>query len=78
MIAGRKHPKLIVDNNEFTVNRRRGDRSMWKCSQYYRLKCKCRLVSYNNTVKISANHNHTPTYPNVTKASQQTVKIIRI
>ncbi|XP_076252162.1 uncharacterized protein LOC143191191 isoform X36 [Rhynchophorus ferrugineus] len=74
--AASKHPKIILNHNDYVINRKMEGRTMWKCSQYYKTRCLSRLVTFKKTVKITYLHNHSPTFPDITKASAQNVNII--
>ncbi|XP_076252138.1 uncharacterized protein LOC143191191 isoform X12 [Rhynchophorus ferrugineus] len=77
VVAGKKNPKIIVDDNEYTINRKLKERTMWICSQYQRVKCKSRIISYGKTVKVTSSHNHAPIFPNKSRAIPQVVTLIR-
>ncbi|KAF7282368.1 hypothetical protein GWI33_002746 [Rhynchophorus ferrugineus] len=63
--AGTKNPKIIMDNNDFTINTKQGTRTRWRCTQYFKTKCKATLVTYGRVVNVKSCHNHLPTNPNV-------------
>ncbi|XP_076252161.1 uncharacterized protein LOC143191191 isoform X35 [Rhynchophorus ferrugineus] len=76
VVAGLKHPKIILNNNYFVINRKLEGRTMWTCSQYQKSRCLSRLITFGKTVKITCLHNHKPTYPDMSKAVAQSVYII--
>lgn len=63
---------------EYTIERTWLDRTIWSCGFKKRLRCKARLITYGNTVKIMNNtHVHDPK-PNTIKDGlvSQVVNII--
>ncbi|CAG9764330.1 unnamed protein product [Ceutorhynchus assimilis] len=79
VVAGVKNPKLIVDDYEYLINRKdhASRKTMWLCSQYHKIKCKSRIITYGKTVKINSSHNHPPKVPDKTHAIPQSVTILR-
>ncbi|CAG9832636.1 unnamed protein product [Diabrotica balteata] len=75
--TGRKYPKIIIEQNRFTINSMNNSRTNWRCSQYPKSKCKASLVTYGKIVKVNHSHNHPPTNPSVAELVPQTVTIIR-
>ncbi|XP_056644004.1 modifier of mdg4-like isoform X33 [Diorhabda carinulata] len=75
--AGTKNPKIILDENEFTINTKQGARTRWRCTQYFKSKCRASLVSYGKMVKVNQFHNHTPTKPSKQNLLPQIVTILR-
>lgn len=52
---------LIFENNIFHVNRRNENKIFWRCSEYGKVKCKCRCTSIKNgrlITRSSSAHNH--------------------
>lgn len=76
VLRGTKYPKLVVDDNDFTVNRKSEGRTMWICSQYKKTGCKARLTTFGKIVKISGVHNHPKVYPDTTDATYQCVTFV--
>ncbi|XP_055704668.1 modifier of mdg4-like isoform X37 [Phlebotomus papatasi] len=58
---------ILYDGNTYTPNDKiqPGHLSRsWKCSQYYRQKCKARIVTKNDTIRVAvAMHTHEPMFP---------------
>ncbi|CAG9856466.1 unnamed protein product [Phyllotreta striolata] len=75
--SGTKNPKIILDENEFTINTKQGARTRWRCTQYFKSKCRASLVTFGRIVKVSQFHNHPPTKPSVRNLLPQTVTIVR-
>ncbi|XP_072393829.1 uncharacterized protein [Diabrotica undecimpunctata] len=75
--TGRKYPKIIIEQNRFTINSMNNSRTNWRCSQYPKSKCKASLVTYGKIVKVNHSHNHPPTNPSVAELVPQMVTIIR-
>lgn len=79
VVAGNKHPKIILDNYEFVINRKCENRTMWKCCHYAKTSCRSRLVTFGKNVRYTLPHNHSPTFlDNLAKCHAQWVNIIRI
>ncbi|XP_063907094.1 modifier of mdg4-like isoform X32 [Zophobas morio] len=77
---GKKYPKIILENDEYQIYQKDHNRTRWRCAQYFKTKCKSRLVTYGRVVKINVEeHNHVPqvTYHKDIQYSPQLVKIIR-
>jgi hypothetical protein len=55
-----KHPKIILNRCTYTISRKSFDKTTWMCTSYYKTKCKSRLTTSGNCVKVSGNHNHAP------------------
>ncbi|XP_023014980.1 uncharacterized protein isoform X37 [Leptinotarsa decemlineata] len=78
VIPGKKNPKLIVHNDDYVINRKMEKRTIWRCSQYQRVHCKSRIITFGkNFMEIKSVHNHTPTYPDCEGAVQQRVRIVK-
>nr|CAH7732205.1 unnamed protein product [Callosobruchus chinensis] len=75
--AGTKNPKIILDRNEFTINTKQGNRTRWRCTHYFKSKCKATLVTFGRVVKVNQFHNHLPSDPTGENLLKQYVKIIR-
>jgi hypothetical protein len=76
---GTKNPKLIVDKNIFTVNTKSIETTRWRCTSYFKSKCRVTLLTCGNVVKINRQHNHPPVLTNscVRGSQPQRVQIIR-
>lgn len=78
MVPGIKNPKIIVDDNEYLINRKTClGKTMWLCGQYHKLKCKSRIITFGKTVKITSKHNHPPVRPDLSNSVMQWFHIIR-
>ncbi|KAG5900268.1 hypothetical protein JTB14_000795 [Gonioctena quinquepunctata] len=78
IIPGTKYPKLLVDNNEYTIYSRCDKRTRWRCTNYFKTKCGSTLVTFGKVVQINRSHNHpNPEKNNFTTAQKQLVTIIR-
>ncbi|XP_018573609.1 protein tramtrack, beta isoform isoform X28 [Anoplophora glabripennis] len=75
--SGTKNPKIILDRNEFTINTKQGNRTRWRCTQYFKSKCRASLVTYGRVVKVNQIHNHPPMDPPSDNLLVQSVTIIR-
>lgn len=76
IVPGKKNPKLIVRGDEFVINRRLENRTMWICPSYYRTKCKSRAITFGRNLKLTCPHNHPPSNPTHLNAVKQYVTII--
>lgn len=77
-MPGHKHPKLIIDNNDYGVSLKEDKRTRWRCNGYFKTKCKSTLVTSGNSVKIMNEHNHPPRIREKLKdCSIQVVNIIK-
>lgn len=56
--VGRTNPKLIIDGTDFRLHNNLGQVSHWRCSFYFRTKCKCRAKTSGNVVHLTNYHNH--------------------
>ncbi|XP_044262644.1 protein tramtrack, beta isoform-like isoform X12 [Tribolium madens] len=61
---GKKNPKLIVDSNVFTVCTKTTESTRWRCTSYFKCKCRATLSTCGNVVKINREHNHSPVLKN--------------
>ncbi|XP_008198864.1 protein tramtrack, beta isoform isoform X28 [Tribolium castaneum] len=60
-VPGNKHPKLILDCNDYVINRRLQTKTMWKCASYSRTNCKSRVHTTGREVLVTkVAHNHKP------------------
>lgn len=58
---GKKNPKIVVDDYDFCINKKVGQKTRWRCTQYSKTKCCCFLLTFGNSVVIYRSHNHMPT-----------------
>lgn len=75
--AGIKNPKILLVQNEFTINTKLGSRTRWRCNQYFKTKCKATLITYERTVMVKNFHNHVPTNPTLDKSIPKQVILSR-
>lgn len=76
VVSGKKYPKLIVKEDAYLRNYQNQDRNYWRCSQYFKTKCKSNLTTYGHIVQINNKHNHSPLNPQREKTTPLKVKII--
>lgn len=70
-VPGRKHPIMIIDGYEFKLSRHSEESSIWICTQQNRQKCKSRLLSTGQEIRMkSVPHNHEKTF----KSSYENLK----
>ncbi|RZC39654.1 FLYWCH domain containing protein [Asbolus verrucosus] len=82
VIRGHKNPKLLLDKNEFVINHKFRDKTRWRCTAYYKTKCRCFLVTYGRVVNVFHTHNHNPSvevcnYDNLFSQKVSFVYVIR-
>jgi hypothetical protein len=53
-------PQLLFGGFRYVLERDRNGKRNWKCINYYREHCTGRCQSMNDTVLLTANHNHDP------------------
>lgn len=55
---------MILDNYEFKLQQRSETKSIWRCTQADRYKCKAKFMSFGKTVRIKSSvpHTHGPTF----------------
>lgn len=60
-LPGHKHPKLVLEGYDYTINRKRENKTLWKCAFYTKTSCKSRLITSGRAVFITNDqHNHEP------------------
>lgn len=73
MVNQRRQMVLIYQNNIFHINRRYNHTTFWKCHDYKKMNCKCRIITTNGSIKKSAvDHNHPP---HTDKIKQRTLNL---
>lgn len=77
MVAGKKHPKLVLEGHEFEKSIQSKQQTLWRCTKYYKTRCPSRLVTLGNRVIVRFIHNHSPMMPNIDRAKLLRVKIIK-
>ncbi|XP_072393842.1 uncharacterized protein [Diabrotica undecimpunctata] len=74
---GTRNPKLIVYDDEYIINRKVAGRTTWRCSQYAKVLCRSRVVTFGRNLLIKNVHNHKPRFPPLDKAVKQFVNIVK-
>lgn len=64
VIPGTKNPKLIIDQNEYSVHEKLEGKTRWRCNSYHKTKCRSRLLTFGKVVRVRHSHNHTPLFQN--------------
>ncbi|CAG9764329.1 unnamed protein product [Ceutorhynchus assimilis] len=78
VVSGTRNPILILDENEYTIYSKRHDNTRWRCSWYFKTKCKSRLISSGKIVEVLNEHNHlAKTSRNLSNCQRQYVYIRR-
>lgn len=61
-IGGTKQPKMIFKGSEYFFEKRSSTKTLWKCTMYSKRRCRARVCTYGNTVKLTyEEHTHEPT-----------------
>lgn len=61
VVPGFKHPKLILDDFVFHFQHNLENTSTrWRCTFYYRTRCKAALIVDKSAVEVVNEHNHLP------------------
>ncbi|KAK9884692.1 hypothetical protein WA026_007538 [Henosepilachna vigintioctopunctata] len=76
VVAGRKNPKLIVNENEYELHVKSNGRTAWRCTQYHKLRCKAKVITSGNTLEKKFHHNHSPKKPSYEKKTPLLVKVV--
>ncbi|XP_063907082.1 modifier of mdg4-like isoform X21 [Zophobas morio] len=58
LVPGVRNPQLLLEKNIFTCNRKRNNKTWWRCSHYYKSKCRAMLITSGRTLETVHNHNH--------------------
>lgn len=58
VVPGTRNPILILDCNEYTIYSKQNDKTRWRCSFYFKTKCKSKLVTFGKIVQVLNEHNH--------------------
>lgn len=74
---GRTNPKLIIDGIDFRLHNSMGNITHWRCSFYFRTKCKCRVKTSGNIVYLTNTHNHDVPRLTLTHLKGKQVTIVR-
>lgn len=61
---GTKNPKIVLDGHDYQINTKKKDRTLWRCSHYFKTKCKATLITTGNCCTQRHDHNHVPTLLN--------------
>lgn len=61
MVNRRGQMALIFEDNIFHVNRRYEETTFWKCLEYKKQQCRCRVTTVKGSIRKSKiGHNHPP------------------
>ncbi|XP_044262658.1 protein tramtrack, beta isoform-like isoform X25 [Tribolium madens] len=80
VVAATKNPKIIFDKNMFTICIKSLDKTRWRCTAYFKSKCRASLLTYGKYVNAKFKHNHPPTVQSndfIENAMRQKVYILR-
>ncbi|XP_018573598.1 protein tramtrack, beta isoform isoform X18 [Anoplophora glabripennis] len=56
--VGTKNPKLVFEGFDYFVHKKSKRSTSWRCSYYYRMKCKSRLTTRGRVVQVTGIHLH--------------------
>ncbi|KAL3277334.1 hypothetical protein HHI36_012685 [Cryptolaemus montrouzieri] len=76
IVKGPNHTKLILEENVFLVNRKFPDRTLWRCSYYFKTKCKATLITKDSCCTVRHEHNHPAKLPVVNPSNVSEQKVI--
>ncbi|XP_060525318.1 protein tramtrack, beta isoform-like isoform X3 [Cylas formicarius] len=62
--AGRKYPLMILEDYEYKLKTRNANKSLWRCTQEAKYRCKAKAMTFGKTVRIksSVGHTHSATF----------------
>ncbi|KAL3277332.1 hypothetical protein HHI36_012683 [Cryptolaemus montrouzieri] len=63
VVPGRKHPKIIVDEDEYELHGNYKTKTMWRCTHYHKSRCRANATTFGKMLKKQNEHNHEPTRP---------------
>lgn len=63
--VGTKRPKIILNYNDYTMAKQLASKTYWLCTQYYKTRCKSRIITKDRMALVSNDHNHAPSCRNV-------------
>lgn len=77
--VGYKHPKIIFEGVDYRIDFKAAGRTSWRCSYYYRTKCRAKLSTSGHVVRLFGEHNHQhrPDLYQIDTAKPQRVTVIR-
>ncbi|XP_008198869.1 protein tramtrack, beta isoform isoform X32 [Tribolium castaneum] len=75
-ISGSKHPKLVLDKFDYFFQHQNENKTRWRCSSYFRTRCKAALFTYGKVVEVHNEHNHQPTTETIDCSSLPTHNVI--
>lgn len=56
--VGTKNPKLVFEGFDYFVQKKSKQSTSWRCSYYYRMKCKSKLITKGSIVHVIGEHLH--------------------
>nr|CAI5843125.1 unnamed protein product [Callosobruchus analis] len=75
----RKYPKIILDNFEYRIAKQETKKTTWKCVSCDKMRCRGRIVTFGQTVKILyEHHNHPAPSLDLSPLTPQPVKVIKM
>nr|CAI5843118.1 unnamed protein product [Callosobruchus analis] len=60
VVAGKKYPRIIVDHYEYSVHKKVGLKTRWRCALESKTRCKAVCYTYGNNVVLRKIHSHQP------------------
>ncbi|XP_023014990.1 uncharacterized protein isoform X46 [Leptinotarsa decemlineata] len=75
--SGTKNPKIIVDEHDFYLEKRKETKTLWFCGMNYKTKCKVRVTTSGSMVYVNGTHNHSVRKRKFTNLLSKCVMIIR-
>ncbi|XP_018573594.1 protein tramtrack, beta isoform isoform X14 [Anoplophora glabripennis] len=74
---GRKNPVLVLSNYEYSIHRKKMNRTRWRCIYYSRTKCSACIYTTGSTVTTLYDHNHEPRKINHNFLTPQKVTFVK-
>ncbi|XP_044262663.1 protein tramtrack, beta isoform-like isoform X29 [Tribolium madens] len=75
-ISGSKYPKLVLDKFDYSFQHQNKNKTRWRCTWYFRNRCKAALFTYGKVVEIHNEHNHEPNTETIDCSSLPTHDVI--
>lgn len=63
--VGTKRPKIVLNHNDFTMVNHHLNKTYWRCTSYYKTKCKSNITTTGRMAIVGSPHNHEPNRKNI-------------
>lgn len=61
-LSGRTRPMLVFENCSYLFERQTKNKTSWRCNKNPQ-KCRSRIISEGNAIRVTGKHNHDPDVP---------------